>query len=97
MEFDALRDDMAEDARDDDVRLIDATVTLSLTAAPVDAVLRSGLTAMRTLTGSPHKSLNGQSKKDGTVAALARRDALEGKSVLALVVKPLGRSNAARR
>ncbi len=97
MEFDALREDMATDARDDEVRLIDATVTLSMTAAPVDAVLRSGLTAMRTLVGAPRKALNGQDKKETAVAALAKRDALEGRSVIALVVKPLGRPNAAKR
>jgi len=97
MEFDALREDMALDAQDDEVRLIDATVTLSMTAAPVDAVLRSGLTAMRALTGAPRKALNGNSKKEAAVVALARRDPLEGRSVIALVVKPLGRPNAAKR
>lgn len=97
MEFDALREDMATDAADDEVRLIDATVTLSLTAAPVDAVLRSGLTAMKTLVGAPRKSLNGAVKEDAPVAALARRDALDGRSVIAMIVKPLGRPNAAKR
>ncbi|MBX3388810.1 MAG: hypothetical protein KF691_05085 [Phycisphaeraceae bacterium] len=97
MEFDALREDMASDAGDDEVRLIDATMTLSLTAAPVDAVLRSGLTAMRVLTGVPRKELSGRHQPESGVAALARRDALEGRSVITLVVKPLGRPNASKR
>lgn len=97
MEFDALREDMATDAADDEVRLIDATVTLSMTTAPVDAVLRSGLTAMKALVGVPRKSLGGHARKEARVVALARRDALEGRSVIALVVKPLGRPNATKR
>ncbi|MBS0189189.1 MAG: hypothetical protein JSS51_14065 [Planctomycetes bacterium] len=90
MEFDALRADMASDAEDDEVRLIDATITLSMTAAPVDAVLRSGLSAVRSLTGPARKARN----ESGAVAALARRDALEGRSVIALIVKPIGRSGS---
>lgn len=95
MEFDSLREDMASDARDDEVRLIDATMTLSISAAPVDAVLRSGLTAMRVLTGPVRKELEGQARSG--VAALARRDALEGRSVITLTVKPLGRPGASKR
>lgn len=97
MEFDALREDMASDARDDEVRLIDATMTISILAAPVDAVLRSGLTAMRVLTGPDRKQIGGRQQARSGVAALARRDSLGGRSVITLVVKPLGRPGASKR
>lgn len=99
MEFDAIRDKMLRDARHDEVRLIDATITLSMAAVPVDAVLRSGLTAMKTLTAAVKaRELAGLAPQpEAGVAALARRDPLEGRSIVTLIVKPLGRPNASKR
>lgn len=99
MEFEAIREHMQKDARHDEVRLIDATITLSMATAPVDAVLRSGLTAMKTLTGvTKARALNGEAgQAEAGVAALARRDPLEGRSIVTLIVKPLGHQNASKR
>jgi hypothetical protein len=75
--------------------MILGTITLTLALLPVDAVLRSGLTAMRSLTGSP-KRARGRAVIEGSVQApaLALRDPLAGRSVAALIIKPLGRPHA---
>lgn len=104
--FEERRAEFTADARDDDVRLVLGTITLTLAMLPVDAVLRSGLTAMQTLTGTPSRrakpargALTGSlpGALEGEVqspAALALRDPLAGRSVATLIIKPLGRPHA---
>ncbi|HEX8878240.1 MAG TPA: hypothetical protein VF777_15950 [Phycisphaerales bacterium] len=93
--FEERRAEFVADAKDDPVRLVLGTITLTLALLPVDAVLRSGLTAMQTLTG-PSKRGRTRAAIEGSVQApaLAVRDPLAGRSVAALIIKPLGRPHA---
>lgn len=72
---------------DEDIRIVAGTVTISVERLPADAVLRSSLDAARAASG---RRVNG--KREEASGALAR--ASERPSVLAMVVKPLGRASA---
>lgn len=88
--FESRRAELVAPSKDDDVRVVDGTVTLSGVLLPADAVLDSSLSAMQTL--APIRALNGQNGKNGKGHALIR-----GGSVLSFFVRVLGRSAAARR
>ena len=73
----------------DEVHVIARMTSLTAVRLPVDAVLRSGVSAMRSLSRA---ALRGDGRGDGravqTMPVLA--DSLGARSVLSLVVKPLG-------
>lgn len=97
--FESQREQLLRDARADEVRLIDATCTLTIAMLPADAVLQSGIAAMQALTGRSllSGSIDPARAASSTHTALAvRRDALDGRGVVTIVVKPLGSASGGR-
>jgi hypothetical protein len=86
--FEGHRAELVDPDEDDEVRVLDGTVTLTGVVLPADAVLESSLSAMRAL--APGRQLI--SGQNGNGHALVR-----GKSVLSLLVRVLGRSARSRR
>jgi hypothetical protein len=83
--FEAAREELA--ARDrDDLHVIERMATFAAVSLPVDAVLRSGVSAMRILTTGRRRRASGGGVQ--TLPVLA--DALGDRRVLSLIVKPLG-------
>jgi hypothetical protein len=85
--FDSHRTELTAANKNDDVRVVDGTVTLTGILLPADAVLDSSLAAMRTM-APIREPVNG----NGTVQAFIR-----GGSVLSLFVRVPGRAGISRR
>ncbi|MBX3382892.1 MAG: hypothetical protein KF864_05225 [Phycisphaeraceae bacterium] len=102
--FDQRRDEIFDDAIDDDVRVIEGAATLTLLTLPADAVLTSSLRAMATMTRTaPAAKQRAASRTSSSAAVLhdepaptTTRDALATREargpVTALIVKPVGAS-----
>lgn len=92
-EFENRRADIMGGAADDDVRLIESATTISVVALPSDAVLTSGVTAMRVMGGrraaEADTDVDSRSESCGGLPVL--HDEAEGRFVAGLVVKVLGR------
>lgn len=72
--------------RRDELHVIERMASITAVRLPADAVLRSGVSAMRAVAGG-----SARPRGSGGVKTLpVRADALGGRSVLSLVVKPLG-------
>lgn len=74
----------------DELHVIDRMATFTAVSLPVDAVLRSGVSAMRSLRGrgGPARAARADTATVETMPVLA--DTLGSKRVLSLIVKPLG-------
>ncbi|MDQ7013406.1 MAG: hypothetical protein Q9O74_05865 [Planctomycetota bacterium] len=82
----------------DELHVISRMATFTAVSLPVDAVLRSGVSAMRSLTNTPNTPITLNTRRASprstantsveTMPVLA--DALGSKRVLSLVIKPLG-------
>lgn len=83
--FECERDAITAGGRDE-VHVIDRMTALTAVRLPVDAVLRSGVSAMRSLAGGRTVRTGGPAVETLPV----RADPLGARSVLSLVVKPLG-------
>lgn len=74
--------------RRDELHVIERVTSISAVSLPVDAVLRSGVSAMRSLSDSRPRRDRGGEQAIETMPVLA--DTLGRSRVLSLVVKPLG-------
>lgn len=82
--FECERDLVVAGGRDD-LHVIERMAALTAVTLPIDAVLRSGANAMRSLAGG------GRVRRDGAVDTLpVLADTLGSRRVLSLIVKPLG-------
>jgi hypothetical protein len=82
-------DELMEGSEDDEVRVVEGTVTISAMRMPADVVLRSSLAAMAGMNLVP------RSPEPSTLPA--KYDPYAGRSFISLLVKPLGARSAARR
>ncbi|HZW09230.1 MAG TPA: hypothetical protein VFF69_04940 [Phycisphaerales bacterium] len=85
--FECERDTILSPATRDDLHVIERMTSLTAVTLPVDAVLRSGVSAMRSLASGGRTTRSVQPAVE-TLPVLA--DTLGGRRVLSLVVKPLG-------
>ena len=74
----------------DELHVIERMASVTAVRLPVDAVLRSGVSAMRSLSGGRPRRESGRAVQTLPVVA----DALGARSVLSLVIKPLGQGPA---
>lgn len=79
------RDEIFEDARGDDVRAVEGAASITLMTLPGDAVLRSSMSAVATLTGGRRAGVANPELLPACV------DPLDHAAVPAMVVKVLGR------
>jgi hypothetical protein len=82
--FEERREEILEESRDDEVRVVEGAASLSIVQLPGDAVLRSSLTAMAAMGPSRNHAVR------NTENLPERYDPLDQTPVTALVVKPLG-------
>ena len=83
--FDSAREEIFEDAREDDVRAVEGAATITLMTLPGDAVLRSSLSALAMLSGGRRGGVSNPENLP------TRFDPLDAAEVPAMVVKVLGR------
>ncbi|GJQ30269.1 MAG: hypothetical protein HBSAPP03_21530 [Phycisphaerae bacterium] len=85
--FEHKRADVHVGAEDDEVRLVESVALVSVVALPSDAVLASGVTALRSMGASGrHESVS----TGGTGGVIVRHDQAEGRRVAGLVIKAMG-------
>lgn len=91
--FETTREELFLGASDDDVRPVAGAVSLSGVRLPWDAVLTSSVRAVEHLSPALHGAAGGLSQAGaGTSTLPVVRDAVAGKTVLSIVVRPVGRS-----
>lgn len=83
-----IRGKLVESDDEPEVRTVEGVVTLTAMLMPEDVVLASSVEAMDSLGG---RKVNGRVESARNGHALAERDPLAGRSVLALIVKAVGR------
>lgn len=82
-------DDLMQGSGDDEVRVVEGTVTISAMKMPADVVLRSSLAAVAGMERAP--------RRVEATALPALYDPYAGRSFITLLIKPLGARPAARR
>lgn len=92
--FDAVRNELARAAAEDEVRAVAGTITMTAVRLPVGAVLDSGVTAVRTMSGTARRMGAGGSGRTNSEAGTlpVRRDPLAGRWFTGLVFKAVGRT-----
>lgn len=91
----ANADDLRMGAGDDDVRMIEGTVTIAGVRLAWDAVLSSSLRALERSLGVPQTGQQEHAAEQTTLPELS--DGMRGREVLALLVKPMGAATRTRR
>jgi hypothetical protein len=89
--FESRRDEVTEGGADDQVRLIEGTVTLNALRMPSDVVLRSSLAAVENVSQARARLT------DRDLAVPVPYDPLASQSFITLLVKPLGARQPRRR
>lgn len=84
-DFAHQRDEILRDCKDDEVRAIEGVVVVNAMALPSDAVLRSSVQAMAALSGRTRGT-----PKPAATTLPAIFDAVEGRWLATMLVKPLG-------
>ena len=87
--FVSVADFIASGERDE-LHVIDRMATFTAVSLPVDAVLRSGVSAMRSLSRQRGGARRSEAQAAATQTLPVLADTLGSKRVLSLVVKPLG-------
>lgn len=88
--FESRRAELFEHAREDEVRVVESTATITGVVLPADAVLRSAVTAMHAMAGASVPATT----PSATETLPAIFDPAEGRFVLSLVVKVMGKPNS---
>lgn len=98
------RDELLMGAIDDDVRVIEGTITIAAAQLPWDVALTSsiralGVLAPKILATNPVVAARLQPTAESSLAAdnpsataISRRDPMQGRTLLSLLVKPMGQS-----
>jgi hypothetical protein len=88
------REELLMGASDDEVRVIEGTITIAAVQLPWDVALTSSVRAIGVLSPRVLKEAGErESEATKTVGTMVKRDPMQGRSVLSLLVKPMGQGS----